>query len=169
MKPKTFQGTIPPTTAETVLIFDEHKPLCQMLEVILGRAGYRVLSATSGQEALQLALAHPQIDLLLSDIEKRAGRGHDVARAFAKIHPSAAIVFTSSTRVPDETTLPSAFLAMPFTMDELREMVRRALSQRNRGTLPSGKNHENQRRRVRSRRSSPSIRELCRPIHRASA
>ncbi|MGB8169013.1 MAG: response regulator [Chthoniobacteraceae bacterium] len=76
---------IPSTTAETIPAVDDHESMCELIEVILGRAGYRVLTATNGADALRLARATPQIDLLVSDIEMPRMRGDELAARFAAV------------------------------------------------------------------------------------
>lgn len=119
-----------PTTTATILVVDDHAALCELIEVILSRAGYRVLTATAGAEALRLARDTPGIDLLVSDLEMPGLRGDEVARRFATLHPSAAIAFVSSGTPPIELALPFEFVPKPFTVLQLCETVRRALRTR---------------------------------------
>jgi CheY-like chemotaxis protein len=130
MNRSTTHVMIPSTTAETILVVDDCKPLCELIEVILCSAGYRVLTAENGNEALRLARQTPEIDLLLSDIEMPQMRGDELASRFAALHPSAPVVFVSSATTPIEAAVPFTFVPKPFTTADLRATVRRALHTR---------------------------------------
>jgi CheY-like chemotaxis protein len=121
---------IPNTTAGNVLVVDDCEPLRELMEVILCRAGYQVLAAANGNEALHLARTTPQVDLLLSDLEMPGMRGEELATHFARLHPEAPVVFVSSSGGPIQPPKPFEFVAKPFSIDTLREAVRRALETR---------------------------------------
>ncbi|MDR3405851.1 MAG: response regulator [Chthoniobacter sp.] len=67
--------TISSTTAETILVVDDCEALCELLEILLSRTGYRVLTATSGAKALQIARTISEIDLLITNVDMPATRG----------------------------------------------------------------------------------------------
>ena len=117
------------TTSETVLVVDDHESLCELMEVILCRYGYRVLTATSGDDALQLARKIAKIDLLVTDLEMPGMRGGELALRFAVLHPTSPVVFVSSTVAPTAGGS-SEFITKPFSVAELRDAVRRALRAR---------------------------------------
>ena len=123
---------IPFTTSESILVVDECEPLCELIEVILCRVGYRVLTATNGADALALAGSSPKIDLLLSDVELPGMAGDELAVRFVTLHPLAQVILVSSLNYPNAITVPFEFLAKPFTVTELRNTVRRALRTRRR-------------------------------------
>jgi len=55
--------------AATVLAVEDETVLRLLIELSLGRAGYKVLGAASGEEALRLWGEHPgRIDLLVTDV-----------------------------------------------------------------------------------------------------
>lgn len=118
---------IPPTTAETILVVDDSEALRELIEVILGMAGYRVFTAGNGPDALRLARRLPRIDLLLSDLEMPGMRGDELATRLARLYRSIPVLFVSSSDGPIETTEKFEFLAKPFTVAALRDCVRRAL------------------------------------------
>jgi len=118
---------IPSTNSETVLVVDDNEAIRELLEILLCRDGYRVLSASDGPKALRLARATPGIDLLLSDLDMPGMRGDELARHFVRVHPTARVAFVSSDGGPPEDTPDAEFLAKPFTAGELRSTVHRAL------------------------------------------
>ena len=117
---------IPTTTAETILVVDDCPPVCELIEIILCRAGYRVVTATSGTEALRLARRVSSIDLLVSNTEMPEMSGAELAERIATLHPSAPVLFTSGFE-NEPARGPFTFLAKPFTIAELRGAVSRAL------------------------------------------
>ncbi len=64
-------------TLKTVLIADDEPRIVISLEYLLEQAGHRVLTASDGQEALDMALAH-RPDLLLLDVMMPRLNGFDV-------------------------------------------------------------------------------------------
>jgi DNA-binding NtrC family response regulator len=118
---------IPPATSETILVVDDDRPLRELIEVILMRAGYEVLTAADGEEALQCARDTERIHLLLTDLEMPGMDGGELASRFAAFHPAAPLLFITGAARRIETTEPFTFLAKPFTTDELRGAVRHAL------------------------------------------
>ncbi len=85
-----------PTTAATVLVVDDDDRVRLLTERILVRAGYRVLSATSGPQALALARDHAgEIDLLLSDMVMPGMSGSELAEAIVVERPHIKVLFMS--------------------------------------------------------------------------
>jgi two-component system chemotaxis response regulator CheY len=69
-----------------VLTIDGSPGLRQMMSYTLKSAGYEVLEASNGREALQLAKLY-NIDLLITDIIMPEMDGIEILRAFKKINP----------------------------------------------------------------------------------
>lgn len=114
---------------ETILVVDDCEAVCEVIDVLLSRAGFRVLTATNGTDALELARDTPGIDLLMSNIDMPGMRGDELAAHFASLHPAVPVVFLSSWTDRIAVTKPVAFLAKPFTVAELRDAVRHALAE----------------------------------------
>jgi two-component system, cell cycle sensor histidine kinase and response regulator CckA len=118
---------ITPTTTETILVVDDDRALRELIEVVLARAGYRVLAAPDGAAALKIARAVAAIDLLITDLEMPGLDGSELASRFYAIHPSTPVLFVTTWMNRIDTMEPFEFLAKPFTTDELRLAVRRTL------------------------------------------
>src|SRR5687767_1762940 len=85
------------------LVADNHEHIVRLLQMALGQAGYRVLSAGSGEEALRLARAH-RPDVALLDISMPDGTGIEVCRAMRDdpdLRGVPVLLVTSSTREQD--------------------------------------------------------------------
>jgi CheY-like chemotaxis protein len=119
-----------PSDPETILVVDDRQPVCELIEVIFIRVGYRVLTARRPADALQLARETPRIDLLLTDLEMPGMRGDELAMRFTSLHPTAAVIFISGVTGPICASRPYAFLRKPFSVASIRDTVRQALLSR---------------------------------------
>jgi CheY-like chemotaxis protein len=114
-----------------VLVVEDDGPLRAILARALSGAGYRVLAAASGQEALELAAAHlDPVDLLLTDVVMPGMNGRQLAERLAASHPSLPVLYLSG--YTDEILGPQGVLApgldllhKPFTTAELLAAVAR--------------------------------------------
>jgi two-component system cell cycle sensor histidine kinase/response regulator CckA len=74
--------------SETVLVVEDDDSLRQLIEVILGRFGYLILSTANAQQALALLESHPgRVDLLLTDLNMPGMGGGELARRVAQLRP----------------------------------------------------------------------------------
>jgi signal transduction histidine kinase/CheY-like chemotaxis protein len=112
-------GVAAPSAAGTVLVVDDDDDLRRMVERVLRRAGYTVVTAISGSDALARARAHSgAIDLLLTDIVMPGMTGQDLIRALAVERPQLEVVFMSG-YYPGAPLDPRRFVAKPFDRDTL--------------------------------------------------
>jgi PAS domain S-box-containing protein len=101
--------------------------ICRMLEEL----GYRVLAASAGAEALELAQGHPEpIPLLLTDVVMPGMNGREVAEELQRLYPAMKAIFMSgyTDRVLSESgTLEQEglYLQKPFTLSQLAGILRR--------------------------------------------
>lgn len=121
---------IPSADTKTILVCDPCEEICELIEVILVRIGYHVLAATNAADAMRLAHDAPKIDLLLSDIELPDMRGDHLAVGITTLHPSASVIFATDWFHPMESAVPFTLLRKPFTIEQLRAAVHRALLKR---------------------------------------
>ena len=118
---------------ETILVAEDEAALRSIAERILRRAGYDVITAASGPEALALAEQHPgPIHLLLSDVVMPDMSGLDLAERLTRTAPQLRVVLMSGyTNDPRLQAVGSSaichFLPKPFTATELLRRVRTAL------------------------------------------
>ncbi len=86
----------PPAGTETILVVEDDDAVRFFTEAVLKAAGYDVLTASNGIEALSLARssAHP-IHLLMSDVVMPVLGGHALAEQFLVLRPDARVLFTS--------------------------------------------------------------------------
>jgi len=122
-----------PGGRETILVAED-EPMVRALTIrILERAGYRVVAAADGQEALRLFHLEPEaFDLALLDVVMPRAGGREAAQAIRILRPRLPILFaTGYTRegdaAPVDPTPQSDVLRKPFSSRELLERVRGAL------------------------------------------
>jgi CheY-like chemotaxis protein len=123
-----------PHRAATILAVDDEETVLALVRTMLWRAGYTVLEASGGDEALRIASEHPvPIDLLLSDILMPDMNGYELADKLKAARPGMKILFMSGYRdkVLAESTgrrLTSVpLLRKPFTQHNLIEKIEQIL------------------------------------------
>ncbi len=123
------------SSVETVLLVEDEAAVRGMLRTLLEMQGYTVVEAADGPTALRMLTEHPgPIHLLLSDVMLPGGvHGPDLAEAFTRQHPGAAVLLTSGYsehQVLGHGLDPQgvAFLPKPFSPGALMRKVRELLS-----------------------------------------
>ncbi len=120
----------------TILLVEDDPAILRLARTSIESAGHRVLSATSGEEALKIAADHPDaIDLLVTDVVMSGMTGIELADALAGERPEIGVVYISGYEEPslsERRRLPSRalYLAKPFSAERLLETLR--LAQRRR-------------------------------------
>ena len=95
---------------------------------MLTRAGYTVVVARYGSEALELAEGDPSIDAVLSDVVMPGLSGPEVVARLQAQRPELAAVFMSGYAPESEGPLGEADLVRkPFTAPQLLDAVRKAI------------------------------------------
>jgi two-component system cell cycle sensor histidine kinase/response regulator CckA len=115
---------------ETILVAEDQETVRRLAKVVLEAAGYRVLMAADGTEALRLAESHEgPIHLLLTDMVMRSMSGAELAKLVRREHPETRVLFISgyAERGLEEIGAAAAFLQKPFTLEGLRGKVREVL------------------------------------------
>ena len=116
--------------AEQVLVVEDEDLIRQLAEQILRDRGYRVISAASATEALELVTSlDGEIDLLVTDIVMPGLSGLDLAQRLRRRIPDLRVLFMSG--YSDSPLLRAglaregaAFLQKPFSADALERRVR---------------------------------------------
>src|SRR5262245_60535135 len=77
-----------PEGAETILIVDDDEPVLKSAVFLIASLGYRVLSAGSGTEALEVLRQDRPIDLLFTDVFMPGGlHGPQLVAAARRLRP----------------------------------------------------------------------------------
>jgi two-component system, cell cycle sensor histidine kinase and response regulator CckA len=124
------------TGHETVLLVEDEASLRSLIEQVLDKQGYKLLVATMGEAALELARRHKgPIDILITDVVMPKMGGQQLAEQMKVTHPETKIIFmsgyTNNALLHNESLEEGAlFLQKPFTPDVLLRKVREALNLR---------------------------------------
>lgn len=116
-----------------VLVVDDDASVLFASRRILSRHGYTVLEAPGGEEALQVARAQaPRIDVVLTDMRMPGMDGATLANRLAAVLPGVRIVYMSgyTDGLPEQDLKAPgrAFLAKPFSVEQLTETLTRVLA-----------------------------------------
>jgi nitrogen-specific signal transduction histidine kinase/FixJ family two-component response regulator len=129
------------TGTETVLVVEDEEDLRSVARRILVDAGYSVLSAAGGMEALRMCEQHKgKIHLVLTDVIMPGMSGKALADRLAETFPGTKVLFMSGytdDAIAHHGVLDSGthFLAKPFVAADLARKVRAVLDG---GVTPSG-------------------------------
>lgn len=132
---ETQTAAIDTVGTETILVVDDEKPLRDLNTYILSNAGYRVLTASNGIEALTI-LEEESVDLVLSDIIMPNMDGNLLAERIKQLYPGLKIQFISGHMKKEDFTETNAdlyqnILNKPVAAATLLKRVRSLLDQEN--------------------------------------
>jgi CheY-like chemotaxis protein len=118
---------------ETILVVEDENNLLELVRTILECYEYRILTASTGAEALRVWDEHEgRIDLLLTDMIMPGGMtGSDLAAGLKKRQPNLKVIFTSGYSAElvgkDLGKGSTAFLAKPYQPEQVARLVRDVL------------------------------------------
>ena len=113
---------------QTVLMVDDEDLLLTMGQTILSAYGYHVLTANSGQEALDALSTNRSIDLVITDLVMPAMSGRELVEHIRQILPETRILCTSGYVWPAGHHDETAYLQKPFTSQDLLLKVKEVLA-----------------------------------------
>jgi CheY-like chemotaxis protein len=120
-------------TGEVVLVVEDEDGIREVATRILSQWGYHVLTASRGDEAIEIARAHDgPIHLLVTDVIMPGMLGKEVAERLLAMRPTLRVMYMSGYAQPvlgSSNTLPSdmVLIEKPFSERELLAKVREAL------------------------------------------
>jgi CheY-like chemotaxis protein len=94
-KQRSDAPTLVVSAPATILVVDDDAPIRILLDFYLGSFGYRVLLATDGDNAVQVAREHPEIRLAILDVVMSGLCGPKLAGVLTAVLPGIAILFSS--------------------------------------------------------------------------
>jgi signal transduction histidine kinase len=123
------------TGTETVLVVEDEEQLRKLSRRSLEAAGYTVLTAADGDEAMQVSARHPgDIHLVFTDVVMPRISGRVLAQELARARPGIKVLYTSG--YTDDAIVHHGvlnpgthFVAKPFTSADLTRKVREVLDE----------------------------------------
>jgi CheY-like chemotaxis protein len=118
---------------ETVLLVEDEEAVRVVLARVLRTAGYTLLVARDGQEALELLAQHEgPLDLLLTDVVMPGLNGRELAERVAADRPDTKVLFMSgytNDLVLREgiSTAETHFIAKPYSRQDMLLKIRSVL------------------------------------------
>ena len=118
----------------SILIVDDDAGICQFLETVLTKAGYKTTVATDGNQAVA-AVRHEPFDVIILDLFMPGKAGFQTISVLRLQSRAKVIAISGGGRFPagDSLLIASrlrahATLAKPFTPSQLLDVVRHLLS-----------------------------------------
>ena len=153
------------STQPLILVADDEPRITKLVSIALGEEGFRVVTASSGEEALQKA-EEVRPDIILLDIVMPDLDGIEVMRQLRERRPVAVILLTAKGSTADKAKGldlgADDYIAKPFHPDELAARVR-AVLRRSSGASPGSGHPEVRRRRDRPRAADGHPQRRARP------
>lgn len=120
----------PEADLEAVLVVDDQDEVLEVTTEVFRSLGFEVLSAHSGQQALDELKRTPRISLLFSDVVMSGMSGLELAREATKLAPDLKVILASGYAGTD-TTLPVGgklegfhFLSKPYRVNDIVRKLR---------------------------------------------
>ena len=115
--------------SETVLIVDDEDLLLTMAQMVLSTYGYEVLTANSGQKAMDIIFqAKKPIDLVITDLVMPNMSGRELIEHLRQVSPKTRIICSSGYVRAASAEENDAYLQKPFTSQDLLRKVKQVLA-----------------------------------------
>ena len=118
----------------TILVAEDEEAIREMVGSVLSDAGYRVILAASGRDAVNAAKNHKgPIHLLFADVTMPDFGGVEIAAKLASQYPGMKVLFTSGNSMENIITEGilgpgHEFIAKPFNLKDMLGKVKAILS-----------------------------------------
>jgi signal transduction histidine kinase len=114
---------------QTILFVDDEDLLLTMGQMILSSFGYTVLTANSGQKALEIfTKSQKKIDLVITDLVMPNMSGRELSEHILRAAPETRILWSSGYVRAQDAQDGERYLQKPFTSQDLLRKVKQVLS-----------------------------------------
>jgi len=120
--------------SETILLVDDEPMILEVGQAILATLGYSVLTATSGQEAIEIYSTNQnEIDLFIIDMIMPHMSGSELFNRLKKINPAAKVLLSSGYSINGQAREIlnrgcDGFIQKPFSISQLSIKIREILN-----------------------------------------
>lgn len=109
-----------------ILVVDDDADVREVIAETLVGFGYGVIQAASGEEALPVLAAHPDIKVLITDVRMPGMSGFELAARARSMDAHLKVIVTSGYFLPQP--IAERFLKKPFRMHELASAIEAELA-----------------------------------------
>jgi DNA-binding NtrC family response regulator len=118
---------------ETILLIDYEMTLTKVLEMLLKKEGYNVITYNNTEIAIEYFLTHSEnIDLIILDYNLAKMNGDDADITLQSINPKVKMILCSGYELKEKNlkseNAVQYFLKKPFSTDELLKCVQKTLT-----------------------------------------
>ena len=114
---------------ETILVVDDEEMVLTMADLVLKSRGYRVLTANSGEKAVEIVgNTHSLIDLMITDMVMPKMNGRELIEKVRALSPSTRIVCATACSRSLIMEQQLDFLTKPFSAQQLLRKTRESLT-----------------------------------------
>jgi len=115
----------------SILVVDDERSMREFLEILLGREGYEVTLASSGENAFEV-LEQKKFDLVVTDIKMKDIDGLEVLKKTKELSPESIVVIisafaTAETAVQAMKEGAYDYIPKPFKVREFKRILKEAL------------------------------------------
>jgi len=119
---------------KSILVVEDENIARRNLEHILKKEGYEIITTDSGAKALDL-LRRRDFDLVLTDLKMEKVDGMQVLEKTRELHPYTEVIMITGYATVDSAVAAMKegayhYIAKPYRIDEIRQIVRQALMKR---------------------------------------
>lgn len=108
----------------TILVVDDEPIILLGTCALLTSLGHIVVRANSGAAALERLAEHPEVSLILTDLQMANMTGVELGREAIRLRPELAVIIaTGRSDLSEEERHGFGMIAKPFTREELARIV----------------------------------------------
>jgi two-component system cell cycle sensor histidine kinase/response regulator CckA len=111
----------------TILVVDDNSAVRGFVKAVLISAGYQVIEAENGEEALGICRDGHSIDLVLTDLAMPVMDGPRLIAGIALVRPRCKVIAMSGSPRKLKTINDVPYLKKPFTGEQLLQKIREVI------------------------------------------
>jgi len=114
---------------ELILLVDDQESIINMEQEILTSLGYKVLTATNGQQAIEMYKTHAdKIDLIIMDVVMPIMGGSQAAQNIRQINPQVKVIFSTGYDKDTQSNMVNEIvITKPFPIVKMSHVIRQQL------------------------------------------